>query len=55
MPPQQPGIVSRYGDLVGLDSLGAPQRLEIRHLEALDHMEVQRELGEWDWAGARYG
>ncbi len=29
MPPQQPGVVSRYGDLVGLDSLVAPKRLEI--------------------------
>ncbi|MFP5354814.1 MAG: DUF5916 domain-containing protein, partial [Gemmatimonadota bacterium] len=29
MPPQQPGVVSRYGDLVGLDSLVAPQRLEV--------------------------
>ncbi|MEP7380771.1 MAG: DUF5916 domain-containing protein [Gemmatimonadota bacterium] len=29
MPPQQPGVVSRYGDLVGLDSLVSPQRLEI--------------------------
>ncbi|MEO6443908.1 MAG: DUF5916 domain-containing protein [Gemmatimonadaceae bacterium] len=29
MPPQQPGVVSRYGDLVGLDSLVAPRRLEI--------------------------
>lgn len=29
MPPQQPGVVSRYGDLVGLDSLAKPQRLEV--------------------------
>jgi hypothetical protein len=29
MPPQQPGVVSRYGDLVGLDSLDAPQRMEV--------------------------
>lgn len=29
MPPQQPGVVSRYGDLVGLDSLEAPRRLEV--------------------------
>ncbi len=29
MPPQQPGVVSRYGDLVGLDSLETPQRLEV--------------------------
>lgn len=29
MPPQQPGVVSRYGDLVGLDSLVAPRRLEV--------------------------
>ena len=29
MPPQQPGVVSRYGDLVGLDSLAAPKRLEV--------------------------
>ena len=28
-PPAQPGIVSRYGDLVGLDSLTAPRRLEV--------------------------
>ena len=29
IPPDQPGIVSRYGDLVGLDSLGTPRRLEL--------------------------
>ena len=29
MPPQQPGVVSRYGDLVGLDSLTPPKRLEV--------------------------
>lgn len=29
MPPQQPGVVSRYGDLVGLDSLVSPKRLEV--------------------------
>lgn len=29
MPPQQPGVVSRYGDLVGLDSLESPRRLEV--------------------------
>lgn len=29
MPPQQPGVVSRYGDLVGLDSLETPRRLEV--------------------------
>ncbi|MCC6319697.1 MAG: carbohydrate binding family 9 domain-containing protein [Gemmatimonadaceae bacterium] len=29
MPPQQPGVVSRYGDLVGLDSLVSPRRLEV--------------------------
>lgn len=29
MPPQQPGVVSRYGDLVGLDSLESPRRVEV--------------------------
>jgi hypothetical protein len=29
MPPQQPGVVSRYGDLVGLDSLASPKRIEV--------------------------
>jgi hypothetical protein len=29
MPPQQPGVVSRYGDLVGLDSLSSPKRIEV--------------------------
>ncbi|MBC7897060.1 MAG: carbohydrate binding family 9 domain-containing protein, partial [Cytophagaceae bacterium] len=29
MPPQQPGVVSRYGDLVGLDSLESPRRIEV--------------------------
>lgn len=28
-PPTQPGIVSRFGDLVGIDSLGVPARLEV--------------------------
>jgi hypothetical protein len=28
-PPTQRGIVSRFGDLVGLDSLGVPRRLEL--------------------------
>jgi len=29
MPPENPGVVSRYGDLVGLDSLAAPRRVEV--------------------------
>jgi Carbohydrate family 9 binding domain-like len=29
MPPQQPGVVSRYGDLIGLDSLESPRRVEV--------------------------
>ncbi|MGQ0539381.1 MAG: DUF5916 domain-containing protein [Gemmatimonadaceae bacterium] len=28
-PPTQPGIVSRFGDLLGIDSLGVPARLEV--------------------------
>ncbi len=28
-PPTQPGVVSRFGDLLGIDSLGIPQRLEV--------------------------
>jgi hypothetical protein len=28
-PPTQPGIVSRFGDLLGIDSLGIPKRLEV--------------------------
>ncbi|MGQ0642750.1 MAG: carbohydrate binding family 9 domain-containing protein, partial [Gemmatimonadaceae bacterium] len=29
MPPTQRGIVSRFGDLIGIDSLGVPARLEV--------------------------
>lgn len=36
-----------------IDDRGAD--LDLSHLEALDHLEVQRELGEWGWRGARYG
>lgn len=28
-PPDQPGVVSRFGDLIGLDGLAAPSRLEL--------------------------
>jgi hypothetical protein len=28
-PPDQPGLVSRFGDLAGLDSIGQPRRLEL--------------------------
>ncbi len=30
-------------------------RVDLSHLEPLDHLEIQRELGEWDWHGSRYG
>jgi hypothetical protein len=29
--------------------------MDLSRLEPLDHLEVQRELGEWGWRGARYG
>jgi hypothetical protein len=42
--------------LAALRRLGAPRpAVPLAHLEATDHLEVQRELGEWGWHGARYG
>ncbi len=32
-----------------------PPDLDLSHLEGLDHLDVQRELGAWDWRGPRYG
>jgi HEAT repeat protein len=29
-------------------------RIDLSHLEGLDHLEVQAELGAWDWRGGRY-
>ncbi len=30
-------------------------RLALDHLEGVDHLDVQAELGAWDWHGPRYG
>jgi hypothetical protein len=45
--------VAALAALRGLGHRGG--RMDLDHLESLDHLEVQRELGEWGWKGARYG
>lgn len=42
--------------LQSLRSLGHPRtRIDLRQLDGVDHLDVQRELGEWGWHGARWG
>ena len=42
--------------LRALRSLNAPASIiDLAHLEGLDHLDVQAELGAWDWHGPRYG
>jgi HEAT repeat protein len=49
-------VLTHVAALAALRELGRRTRsLDLSHLEVLDHLEVQRELGEWGWHGARYG
>jgi len=39
-----------------LRALGHPRtRIDLSHLEGVDHLDVQCEIGEWDWRGPRWG
>jgi HEAT repeat protein len=54
--PVTASVLPHVAALLALRTLGRrSRRLDLSHLEALDHLEVQRELGEWGWHGARYG
>ena len=54
--PVTASVLPHVGALAALRGLGRRGGgLDLSHLEALDHLEVQRELGEWGWKGARYG
>lgn len=49
-------VLPHVAALCALRELGAGRvRAALDRLEPLDHLEVQRELGEWDWHGARFG
>lgn len=49
-------VLPHVAALSALRELGRRRAgLDLSHLEALDHLEIQRELGEWDWHGSRYG
>jgi HEAT repeat protein len=54
--PVTASVMPHVAALEALRDLGCPRsKLDLARLERLDHLEVQRELGEWDWHGARYG
>ncbi len=54
--PVHASVLQHVAALEALRSLGHPRsRIDLHHLEGVDHLDVQRELGEWDWHGARYG
>jgi HEAT repeat protein len=49
-------VLPHVAALSALRELGGPRsRPDLSHLERIDHLEIQRELGEWDWHGSRYG
>ena len=45
----------RHAALRALRTLGPGARPDLAHLESVDHLDVQAELGAWDWHGPRYG
>jgi hypothetical protein len=50
------GVGVHVAALEALRSMGHPRsRIDLRHLDGVDHLDVQRELGEWGWHGARWG
>ena len=54
--PVTSSVLPHVAALSALRRLGAPRPpVRLAHLEATDHLEVQRELGEWGWHGVRYG
>ena len=54
--PVTSSVLPHVAALSALRRLGAPRpSVPLGHLEATDHLEVERELGEWGWHGARYG
>jgi hypothetical protein len=54
--PVTSSVLPHVAALSALRRLGPPrQPLPLGHLDATDHLEVQRELGEWGWRGVRYG
>ena len=49
-------VLAHVASLAALRELGKrPAGIALKHLESLDHLDVQRELGEWGWRGGRYG
>jgi hypothetical protein len=49
-------VLPHVAALSALREFGRPRAgMDLSRLEPLDHLEVQRELGEWGWRGARYG
>jgi hypothetical protein len=49
-------VAAHHAALQSLRSLGHPRtRIDLRHLDGVDHLDVQAELGEWGWHGARWG
>ena len=49
-------VMPHVSALRSLRALGHPRsRIDLSHLEGVDHLDVQCELGEWDWRGPRWG
>jgi HEAT repeat protein len=49
-------VLPHVAALAALRALGRRGNgLDLSRLESLDHLEVQRELGEWGWKTGRYG
>jgi hypothetical protein len=50
------GVGAHVSALRALRVLDHPAgSLELDHLDGLDHLQVQRELGAWGWHGRRFG
>lgn len=49
-------VLAHVAALQTLRAFGHPRsRIDLRHLDGVDHLDVQRELGEWGWRGERWG
>jgi HEAT repeat protein len=49
-------VLPHVSALRALRDFGRPRNgMDLSRLEPLDHLEVQRELGEWGWSGVRFG
>lgn len=49
------GTAAHVAALRALRNFGRPSRIDLAHLESVDHLDLQAELGAWDWHGPRYG